>query len=155
MDILFDYDEVYEDIVSLKFNFDDLANRVVKEVLKYEKILFDIEVSITVVNNEEIQILNKKHRNKDYPTDVLSFPMYTSFGNFSSKDKVVLGDIVLSIEKAKEQSISYNHSLEREVGFLIAHSMLHLLGYDHLVEVEEKIMIKKQEDVLNNINLKR
>ncbi len=155
MEILFDYESLCEKISELDFNFEELVREVITATLKYENILFNIEVSVTVVDNEEIRELNSKHRNKDYATDVLSFPMYTSFEMFKPEDSVLLGDIVLSLEKAEEQAKSYNHSLKREVGFLVAHSMLHLLGYDHIKEDEEKIMIKKQEDILNSINLKR
>ncbi len=155
MEILFDYESQSEQVSELDFDFEKLIEQVVDATLKYENILFDIEVSVTVVDNEEIKELNGKHRDKDCATDVLSFPMYTNFGMFKPEDMVLLGDIVLSLEKAVEQAKSYNHSIKREVGFLVAHSMLHLLGYDHLVEDEEKIMIKKQEDILNSIGLKR
>lgn len=134
-----------------------LIENVVRKSLEYEKIPNDCEVSITIVNDNEIHNLNKRFRNIDRPTDVLSFPLI----NFSKEKlpksdiKVYLGDIVISIDKAKEQAKEYGHSLSRELGFLTAHSMLHLLGYDHMVPEEEKIMFKKQEDILNLLGLER
>lgn len=155
MEILFDYESLISEVEKLDFDFEELTKQVVLGVIEYEKVEFDFEVSITIVDNEEIRLLNKKHRNKDYATDVLSFPMETDFTGLGSDDNILLGDIVISLEKAIEQAESYNHSIKREIGFLVAHSMLHLLGYDHLEEVEEKEMIKKQEEVLNSIGLNR
>lgn len=134
-----------------------LINTVVSAALKYEGVKDDAEVSFTLTDNEEIHRLNKKHRGIDRPTDVLSFPLI-DFNTESIEDTegtLYLGDIIISIDKAKAQAEEYGHSLERELGFLTAHSMLHLLGYDHMVPEEEKVMFAKQEEILKSIGLTR
>lgn len=141
-----------------KFNLnEELIEKVVKASLEYESVKSDVEVSFTLTDNQTIHELNLKHRNIDRPTDVLSFPLI-DFERESISDisgTVYLGDIIVSIEKALAQAEEYGHSIERELGFLTAHSMLHLLGYDHMVPEEEKVMFKKQEEILNSIGLKR
>lgn len=141
-----------------KFNLnEELIEKVVKASLEYESVKSDVEVSFTLTDNQTIHELNLKHRNIDRPTDVLSFPLI-DFERESISDisgTVYLGDIIISIEKALAQAEEYGHSIERELGFLTAHSMLHLLGYDHMVPEEEKVMFKKQEEILNSIGLKR
>ncbi len=134
-----------------------LIKEVIKTTLDYENILNDCEISITIVDNEEIHRINKKFRNIDTATDVLSFPLI-DFNKEKLPDKnikVYLGDIVISIERAEEQAHEYGHSLNRELGFLTAHSMLHLLGYDHIKPDEEKVMFAKQEEILNMMGLRR
>lgn len=134
-----------------------LIQKVASEALKYEGVSDNVEISFSIVTNAEIQEINNKFRSIDRPTDVLSFPLY----NFKVEklptdgSLICLGDIIISIERAYEQAKEYGHSIERELGFLTAHSMLHLLGYDHMTEPEEKVMFKKQEEILNNIGLKR
>jgi probable rRNA maturation factor len=136
---------------------EELITSVAKAALEYEGIKDDAEISFTLTDNETIHELNKKHRGIDRPTDVLSFPLI----DFETEDidsingTIYLGDIIISIDKAKAQAEEYGHSLRRELGFLTAHSMLHLLGYDHMVPEEEKIMFTKQEDILNSIGLTR
>ena len=126
--------------------------------LKEEKIKAKAEVSLTTVSNEEIKELNFLHRGKNSVTDVLSFPMGES-GEFDvdpETNRIMLGDIVISTEKAREQADEYGHSFEREMCFLATHSMFHLLGYDHEVsEEEEKTMFAKQEKVLNKLGINR
>ena len=136
---------------------EELIKRVIAETLHYENITDNAEISFSVVDNREIHEINKKHRNIDSATDVLSFPLIDfNIESLPSDGSVVyLGDIIISIERAYEQAEEYGHSIERELGFLTAHSMLHLLGYDHMAPDEEKIMLKKQEEILNNIGLKR
>ena len=107
------------------------------------------EVSLSFVDNNEIQQLNKDFRNIDKPTDVLSFPFDNSF-NLPIR---VLGDVVISTEKAKFQSEEYGHSLEREIGFLMIHGILHLLGYDHENEEDEKEMFDLQKKLLGELGL--
>ena len=134
-----------------------LIDAVIQKSLEYENIENDCEISVTIVDSEEIHQLNKKFRDIDRSTDVLSFPLI-DFNKEKMPPKsvfVYLGDIVINIERAKEQAIEYGHSLRRELGFLTAHSMLHLLGYDHMIPDEEKIMFKKQEDILNLLELRR
>ncbi len=133
-----------------------LVRRCCNAVLRMEKFNDPAEISVTFVNNEQIHELNKQYRNKDVPTDVLSFPMgengvYDT--NYSTGAKI-LGDIVISMEKAVEQADRYGHSLEREVGYLSAHSMLHLLGYDHENGGIERVhMREKEEQVMTQLGL--
>lgn len=149
-------DVLFENTTDIKVN-EELISLVIAESLRYEGVSDNCEVSITIVDNDEIHSINLKHRGIDRPTDVLSFPLIDFEKETLPDDgsKIYLGDIIISIEKAEEQAKEYGHSLDREIGFLTAHSMLHLLGYDHMVEDEEKIMFKKQEEILNNLNLRR
>mgnify|MGYP004504643039 CR=1 FL=1 len=116
------------------------------------------------MDNEEIQRINKEFRNKDAVTDVLSFPMleFDEDGNAEDCDfdfdgeEAVLGDIVISAERAAEQAKSYGHSFKREIAFLTVHSMLHLLGYDHVTsEEDEKVMFTKQDEILKQLGITR
>ena len=136
--------------------------RVCCEIMKNEECNFDAEISFTFTDNEGIREINRDYRNIDRPTDVLSFPML-EFGDdetdveYETEDGLVLlGDIVISIERAKEQAQEFGHSLRRELAFLTAHSMLHLLGYDHVDDpVGEKMMIEKQDIALNALGITR
>jgi len=131
-----------------------LIRRAVKTALKNEDFDRPAEVSVTIVDNEEIHAINLEHRGIDRPTDVLSFPMFDE--DFDDGEACVLGDIVISLEKAKEQAESYGHSLEREIAFLTVHSVLHLLGYDHEEgKAEESEMFEKQEAILETMGLTR
>ncbi len=141
-----------------------LIKTVLKTGLKFMEFEDNCEISIMLTDNEEIHSLNKLHRGIDRPTDVLSFPMfdYDEDGNidmeecdFGENGEILLGDIVISLERAKEQAEEYGHSFEREVGFLTAHSLLHLLGYDHMEPDEEKEMFSLQEEILTLCNLPR
>ena len=129
----------------------------INATLKVENIQNDIEVSVSIVTNNEIQKLNKDFRKMDKVTDVLSFPMYEKemLENIDVKEILTLGDIVISLEKLEQQANEYGHSFFRELGFLVAHSMLHLLGYDHMTTEEECIMINKQNIILDIIKLYR
>jgi probable rRNA maturation factor len=117
------------------------------------------EVSVTFVTNEEIQELNRTYRDKDQPTDVLSFPMYEAEEEdievSDEAEPLLLGDVIISVPRAKEQAVQYGHSFERELGFLVVHGFLHLLGYDHQDEQTEKDMFAKQEDILAKHGLVR
>lgn len=137
---------------------------VCDKVMENEECDFDAEISITFVDNDAIREINKEHRGIDKPTDVLSFPMLEFDENGVAEDAeldcdgelIMLGDIVISLERAREQSVEFGHSFKREVAFLTAHSMLHLLGYDHVDDAEgEKIMILKQEETLSSLNITR
>lgn len=149
-------DVLFENTTDIKVN-EELIDSVIAESLRYEGVSDNCEISVTIVDNDEIHSINLKHRGIDRPTDVLSFPLIDFEKETLPDDgsKIYLGDIIISIEKAEEQAKEYGHSLDREIGFLTAHSMLHLLGYDHMAENEEKIMFKKQEEILNNLNLRR
>ncbi len=134
-----------------------LKNSVLK-TLEYENFEGKAEVNITLTDNDEIKKLNNEFRKIDRETDVLSFPLCENGEydiNYSTGAKL-LGDIVISVEKAKEQAAEYGHSFEREISFLTVHSTLHLLGYDHInSEEEEKVMFKKQDDVMKILKLER
>ncbi len=133
-----------------------LIRRAIKASLEYEKVGFVPEVSVTFTDNEGIRELNASHRNIDRPTDVLSFPLFEKEDLTSATDGDALGDIVISLERAREQANEYGHSFEREVAFLTVHSMLHLLGYDHEIsEEDEKKMFFRQEEILKTIGLNR
>lgn len=127
--------------------------------LRYEGFDENCEISISIVDNTEIQQINKQFRNIDRPTDVLSFPMLTFTENEiiekNENGEIVLGDIIISLERAEEQAKEYGHSLKREVAFLTAHSMLHLLGYDHMEPEEEKEMFTKQKEILEAAGIPR
>ena len=134
-----------------------LVRRAVEATLEYEGYQNNAEISVTFTDNEKIQKINNEFRGIDKPTDVLSFPLtdYES-SNVPFVDELdgSLGDIVISLERADEQANEFGHSFEREIAFLTVHSMLHLLGYDHVnSEEEELVMRKKQSDVLKNMGL--
>lgn len=133
-----------------------LVRRCCNAVLRMEEFSEPAEISVTFVNNEQIQELNKQYRGKDMPTDVLSFPMGENgvYDTNHATGAKILGDIVISMEKAVEQADRYGHSLEREVGYLSAHSMLHLLGYDHENGGIERVrMREKEEQVMTQLGL--
>lgn len=132
-----------------------LIKTAITEALAYENFDSKAEVSVTITDNERIHELNFKHRGVDRPTDVLSFPMYEDDEDMDiSREAAVLGDIVISAEKALEQAEEYGHSPEREIAFLCVHSVLHLLGYDHETsEDDERDMFRRQEEILNKIGL--
>ncbi len=131
-----------------------LVRQAVREALAREEFDAPAEVSVTLVDNEAIHALNREYRKVDRPTDVLSFPMFDE--DFEDGERVVLGDIVLSLEKAASQAEEYGHSLEREVAFLVVHSVLHLLGYDHEEgRAAESEMFARQEAVLSAMGLAR
>jgi len=138
--------------------------------LKEEEVDKDYQISLLFVDNDEIKEINEETRGINKATDVLSFPMldyengkvykdmyigYEFDETYMDGNELVLGDMVLSLEKALEQSIEYNHSYEREVSYLVVHSILHLLGYDHMEEEEKKIMRKREEEILNKLKIIR
>ncbi|MCI8333791.1 MAG: rRNA maturation RNase YbeY [Lachnospiraceae bacterium] len=148
---------------------EDLAARVMEAALDYEGCPYEVEVSLLLTDNSAIRRINREHRRIDRPTDVLSFPMleYREPSDFSAAEsgvcgcfnpetgELVLGDIVLSLEKVREQARKYGHSEKREFAFLIAHSMLHLFGYDHETSREAAVMEQKQAAVLSSLNITR
>lgn len=132
------------------YNQTDVEIKEVSKLLKkvFKKVKEKKNMSIIFVSLEQIQELNKNYRQIDKVTDVLSFP------NDDPDDKT-LGDIFISMDKAKEQAISYGHSFEREVGFLAVHGYLHLLGYDHHTKEDEEKMVFMQESILKRVKLER
>ena len=149
-----------QDKVKISFKIRSLIKKAVKETLTEEKFEYPAEISVSFVDNQKIHELNREYREKDRPTDVLSFPMWEkeelADGSALDGHAVTLGDIIISAEKAKAQAEEYGHSIEREITFLSVHSTLHLLGYDHEVSADdEAYMNKKQEEVLVKIGLPR
>jgi probable rRNA maturation factor len=132
---------------------------IINFAAKKENIEDYSEVSVTFVTNERIHEINLEYRDKDNPTDVISFAMEElGEGEVELKGGEiprVLGDIIISIPKAREQAEEYGHSFTRELGFLAVHGFLHLLGYDHMVEEDEKKMFTRQKDILNEYGLTR
>ncbi|UEX91085.1 rRNA maturation RNase YbeY [Staphylococcus ratti] len=121
-----------------------------------EQIEDDAELSVSFVDKAEIQAINRDYRDKDKVTDVISFAFEEDETVFEGMDMPrVLGDIIICTDVALEQAKQYNHSFERELGFLALHGFLHLLGYDHMTEAEEKEMFKRQEEILNAFGLTR
>lgn len=162
----------YEDEGEIQFDFDcrECAKKVIEEVLKEEACPFeDIQVSLYLVTGEVIRQYNRENREIDKETDVLSFPglNYDAPGDFAipknelqesmdpETDTLLFGEIVISSEKVVEQAESFGHGHKREFCFLVAHSMLHLCGYDHMTEDEAKIMEEKQEHILQNLGITR
>lgn len=137
----------------------DLLMRILAFAAEKEHIPIEAEVSINIVNNKEIQEINRNYRQQDKPTDVISFALQDSVDGdleiIGSDIPLVLGDIIISIDKAREQSRDYNHSFERELCFLAVHGFLHLLGYDHMNEEDETEMFTKQEAILGEFSLER
>jgi probable rRNA maturation factor len=132
--------------------FKDLVNNI----LEKHSIDNDAEVSLVLVDNEEIQQYNKLYRTKDVPTDVLSFPQYTSLEAIKATDeKLYLGDVIISTEKVIEQAKDYNHDESREIAYLFVHSILHLLGYTHDATEDKQHMRTLEEEVLNEYNITR
>ncbi len=152
----------YEDIE--KINEEELIKVVVDTILREESVVKKIDVYITLTNNDNIQKINAEHRNIDRSTDVLSFPMFEreEITNLKIEDEdneeheeMMLGDIIVSVEKVREQAEEYGHSFKRELAYLITHGMLHLLGYDHMIDEEKVVMRKREEEILEILDIKR
>ena len=162
------WDEITEEINEEELA---LAKKVIEHILQKEGCPFDCEVNLTMTNNDGIQAVNKEFRDMDKPTDVLSFPNcdFDTPGEFSQfrdedvyfdcfnpeNDFFVLGDIMISRDKMLAQAEEYGHGVTREYAFLIAHSVLHLIGYDHMEEEEAKHMEAKQNEYLNDLGITR
>ena len=137
----------------------ETLEKVCLKSLQYEEFNEDCEISLSIVTNDEIHDINKQFRNIDSPTDVLSFPQLTfeegEEADVNENGGIVLGDIIISIDRAKEQAEEYGHSLKRELAFLSVHSMLHLMGYDHMVPEEEEDMFRRQKEILIEAGIPR
>lgn len=154
---------------TLPFDVEEVASKVIVEALDLENCPYEVSVNVLLTDNEGIHAMNHQYRGIDRPTDVLSFPNvdYSSPADFTGIEDTIedyfdpengelcLGDIVISIEKVYEQAEEYGHSPLREYAFLIAHSMLHLLGYDHMESAEAALMEQKQEEILNRLGITR
>ncbi|MBQ8857991.1 MAG: rRNA maturation RNase YbeY [Lachnospiraceae bacterium] len=158
-----------ESDIPLPFSEQEVAEAVISETLDYEDCPYEVQVNIILTSNDEIQQINLEQRGVDAPTDVLSFPMIeyaypSDFTVLEAEDmssfdpdtgELILGDIVISVDKVIEQAEKYNHGVKREYAFLITHSMLHLFGYDHMDEVERENMELKQDEILKRLNITR
>ena len=158
-----------ESDIPLPFSEQEVAEAVISETLDYEDCPYEVQVNIILTSNDEIQQINLEQRGVDAPTDVLSFPMieYAYPSDFTVLEadgmscfepetgELILGDIVISVDKVIEQAEKYNHGVKREYAFLIAHSMLHLFGYDHMDEVERENMELRQDEILNRLGIIR
>lgn len=160
-----------ENETEVMFSFDvkDIADKVIEKVLQKEGCPYETQLNLLLTDNEGIRAYNAQFREIDQATDVLSFPnvAYEAPADFShveeqeadcfdpDTEELILGDIIISVEKVKEQAQNYGHSEKREFAFLVAHSMLHLCGYDHMEEEEAKVMEAKQEEVLKDLGITR
>ncbi len=152
------YFENAQEIIPLTYKLKMLTRSAVVATLEHEQYHNPCEVSVTYTDNEGIHALNRQYRQVDKPTDVLSFPLMDFSGEsdepVADEPVVSLGDIVISLERAREQAEEYGHSFEREVAFLTVHSMLHLLGYDHETsESDEQDMRARQSAVMDTLGL--
>ena len=159
----------YEGEEKLNIPYEQIINEVIEEALDYESCPYEAEVNVILTDNESIRQINLEYRQIDNPTDVLSFPMvdYTTPSDFDHVEEAVedyfnpetgelmLGDIVVSVDKVEEQAEKYGHSQERELAFLVAHSMLHLCGYDHMEDGQREEMERKQEEILERRGYRR
>ena len=161
----------YEEEVTFDVDFDaeKVALEVVEQIADMENVPYEFDVYVTMVDNDTISEINAEQRNIDAPTDVLSFPNidYVKPGDFSLIEEnesnyfdmetglLLMGDIVISVDKVKEQASEYGHSIKREFAFLVAHSMLHLCGYDHMTVEEASVMEEKQKIALESLGITR
>ena len=143
----------------LTAELEDAIRRAAAEALRYEEFDEDCEISVSIVDNEEIREINRQFRNIDRATDVLSFPMLTfaegEEAEVNENDEIVLGDIIISLERAKEQAEEYGHSYRRELNYLLVHGIMHCLGYDHMTEEEKSEMREKEECILGKMGITR
>lgn len=154
---------------NLGFDLEEVTNQVLQAVMEEEACPYDVTVNLTLTDNAEIQAVNASFRQIDCATDVLSFPNlhFETPGDFSEAEdheadcfdpdtgELMLGDIMISEDKVREQAEAYGHSLKREFAFLVAHSLFHLCGYDHMEEDEAKVMESKQEAILQKLKITR
>lgn len=139
-----------QDKIEIDSEVDEIVRKVIDECLNVEGQSKEFEISVSFVDNLEIRNLNRDYRNVDSATDVLSFPMSDDLQkNYTS----LLGDIVISLERALEQSVEFGHPLKREIAYLTAHSMFHLLGYDHISPDKKKVMREKEKLVMRNLGI--
>ncbi len=155
---------------SFDFDYEKAAESIIEQALDYLKCPYEVQVNLTLTDNEGIHQINKEYRQIDRPTDVLSFPLidYEEPNVFpenleeAAEDyfdldtgELMLGDIIISVEKCKEQAAEYGHSVLREYSFLIVHSILHLFGYDHMEDDERAVMEQKQREILDAAGISR
>ncbi len=142
------YNETKEEIKEL-----ETVKKVIEQAIKFEN-PGNVEFNIIIVDNNYIHTLNREHRGIDRETDVITFAL-EDYQDISYEDYRLLGDIYISIDKARSQAVEYGHSFVRELSFLAVHGFLHLLGYDHMNEKDEKEMFTRQEKILDEAGIKR
>ena len=141
--------------------YEEIINKVIRECFKTEKMdKLKLYISITLTIPDVIKSINKKYRNIDNPTDVLSFPMFEkdeieAIKKQKSEIEECLGDIIISVPKVIEQAEEYGHSIERELAYMVVHGFYHILGYDHMIDSDKKEMRKKEDEVLNKLHITR
>ena len=163
----------YETDIKLNLDYEQIIKDVINTAIDYEKCPYEAEVNVILTDDGQIHKINKEYREVDRPTDVLSFPMidYDTPADFDALEvdmdsnrqdyfnpetgELVLGDIIISVEKVTEQAEKYGHSPKRELAFLVAHSMMHLFGYDHMEPEEAKEMERRQSEVLDILKITR
>ena len=158
----------YETERKLEIPYEKLAEKVASHILELEECPYEISVNLVVTDNEEIRKVNAEFRLIDAPTDVLSFPMipFEKPADYSvidekdeyfdlDTDELLLGDVMISVDRVYSQAQEYGHSIEREFSFLFAHSMLHLLGYDHIEEDERMAMEERQRNIMERAGILR
>lgn len=155
------FEIIYKDIKENKEN-EETIKKILEQCFKEEKLeKSKLYITVTLTNSKNIEKINKKYRNIDKETDVLSFPMYEKREieeKIAQKDfeyEDILGDIVISVEKVEEQAKEYGHSFERELSYMIVHGFYHLMGYDHIEEEDKKKMRPKEEKILNTLKIVR
>lgn len=154
----------------LDFDYEEIISKVVSEAIDFEGCPYEAEVNVVLTSDDEIAVINRDYRDLFVPTDVLSFPMltYENPGDFEwletcgtedyfnpETGELVLGDIIISVDKVIGQAEKYGHTRQRELGFLVAHSMMHLFGYDHMTTEEAAVMEERQREILERLGLKR
>lgn len=152
--------EIIDDNQLVEEKTKEMLLNLLEFAAKFENIDLDnTEMSLSFVDKNEIQEINRDYRGKDVPTDVISFALNDETDEIEilglEEEINTLGDVIICVEIAKEQAQEYNHSFDREIGFLAVHGFLHLLGYDHMEEADEKIMFSKQEEILEQFGLRR
>ena len=149
--------EIITDGIEEKIEYKEIIKEVLDKCFKEEKLGKHIAITVTLTNRENIRNINKKYRQIDNPTDVLSFPMYEREEISEVKQQkyeVILGDIVISIPKVEEQAEEYGHSFKRELSYMVVHGFYHLMGFDHMKEEEKAEMREKEENILGKLNIK-
>ena len=155
------FEVIYNDVEENK-DYEKIIDKVLSKCFEEENLLDSkLYITVTLTNPENIRKINKEYRNIDRATDVLSFPMFEKdeleekIEKKEFKYEDVLGDLIISVEKVREQAIEYGHSFERELSYMLVHGFYHLMGYDHIKEEDKRKMRPKEEKILNDLNILR
>ena len=155
------FEVIYKDVEENK-DYEKIIDKVLSKCFEEENLLDSkLYITVTLTNPENIRKINKEYRNIDRATDVLSFPMFEKneleekIEKKEFKYEDVLGDLIISVEKVREQAIEYGHSFERELSYMLVHGFYHLMGYDHIKEEDKRKMRPKEEKILNDLNILR